>query len=159
MMQSFQSSQPEITLNEDQYRYIHQKYMSKCKHCKCVKPPRVHHCSKCDRCVLRMDHHCKWLSNCVGQRNIKFFLNFTFYMALYCLYSFVIFCKDGIQCLDKSNTDRTSCQVDKAFKFYGNTFVTIFSNAIGILVCCFCLCQFFYQLRLIKLNTSYVDHN
>lgn len=29
-----------------------------CKKCQGWKPPRCHHCRKCGRCVLRMDHHC-----------------------------------------------------------------------------------------------------
>jgi len=31
----------------------------KCDKCNCYKPARTHHCSICQRCVLRMDHHCK----------------------------------------------------------------------------------------------------
>ena len=38
------------------------------------KPERTHHCSTCKRCVLVMDHHCPWLSNCVGFKNRKTFM-------------------------------------------------------------------------------------
>ncbi|KAF8978715.1 hypothetical protein BGZ52_005652, partial [Haplosporangium bisporale] len=31
-----------------------------CEICKIVKPDRCHHCSECNMCVLRMDHHCPW---------------------------------------------------------------------------------------------------
>ncbi|XP_010422733.1 PREDICTED: probable protein S-acyltransferase 12 [Camelina sativa] len=50
-----------------------------CTKCRNVKPPRCHHCSVCQRCVLKMDHHCVWIVNCVGARNYKFFLLFLFY--------------------------------------------------------------------------------
>lgn len=30
-----------------------------CKKCIAPKPPRTHHCSVCQRCVLKMDHHCR----------------------------------------------------------------------------------------------------
>jgi len=51
-----------------------------CRTCNIVKPMRAHHCSICKRCVLKMDHHCPWVNNCVGWKNHKHFLLFLFYM-------------------------------------------------------------------------------
>jgi hypothetical protein len=31
-----------------------------CDKCQAVKPDRSHHCSVCQDCVLKMDHHCPW---------------------------------------------------------------------------------------------------
>ena len=45
-----------------------------CSCCLRMKPERTHHCRKCDKCILRMDHHCPWLCNCIGQYNYKSFL-------------------------------------------------------------------------------------
>jgi len=54
----------------------------KCLQCRNFKPLRAHHCSICDSCVLRMDHHCPWINNCVGHYNQRYFLLMIFYMLI-----------------------------------------------------------------------------
>lgn len=53
-----------------------------CKFCLVKKPDRCHHCKQCDRCNLKMDHHCNWIVNCIGNNNYKYFFLTIFYSAL-----------------------------------------------------------------------------
>ncbi|MFS7925604.1 putative protein S-acyltransferase [Helianthus anomalus] len=86
-----------LTTSEPTHARI--RYCRKCNH---IKPPRCHHCSVCGRCVLKMDHHCVWVVNCVGAQNYKYFLLFLFYtlletslVTLSLLPYFVAFFSDG----------------------------------------------------------------
>jgi len=50
-----------------------------CKWCNKFKPDRCHHCRICRTCILKMDHHCPWIYNCVGFKNYKYFFLLLFY--------------------------------------------------------------------------------
>ncbi|XP_074105464.1 palmitoyltransferase ZDHHC6 [Cotesia typhae] len=52
------------------------KYLQYCNVCEGYKAPRSHHCRKCGRCILKMDHHCPWINNCVGHYNHGYFTAF-----------------------------------------------------------------------------------
>lgn len=49
-----------------------------CTLCNIDQPLRAKHCSVCKRCVARYDHHCPWLSVCIGQRNHSLFLGYLY---------------------------------------------------------------------------------
>merc|ERR1712126_409772 len=55
---------------------------SLCTKCETYRPPRAHHCRVCKRCVRRMDHHCPWINNCVGEWNQKYFIQSLVYVGM-----------------------------------------------------------------------------
>nr|XP_034172093.1 palmitoyltransferase ZDHHC7 [Osmia lignaria] len=58
-----------------------------CTGCETYRPPKAHHCRICKRCVRRMDHHCPWINNCVGERNQKYFIQFLVYVGILAIYA------------------------------------------------------------------------
>ncbi|XP_037531146.1 palmitoyltransferase ZDHHC9 [Nematolebias whitei] len=96
-----------------------------CYTCKIFRPPRASHCSICDNCVDRFDHHCPWVGNCVGKRNYRYFYLFTLTLSLLTIY---IFTFDIVHVVMRS--------VDQGFL---NTLKETPGTVLEVLVCFFTL--------------------
>lgn len=66
---------------------IDRRLPAQCIPCQQAKPQRMHHCSVCNTCILRFDHHCQWMSACIGLLNAKFFLQFLLYTTCAAIHS------------------------------------------------------------------------
>lgn len=64
--------------------------MSYCHSCEMLRPPRSFHCSQCGVCVEGHDHHCPWVGNCIGHRNLGSFTSFLFWCAIHALFTAVL---------------------------------------------------------------------
>lgn len=60
-----------------------------CHKCNCIRTPRSRHCNYCNRCIQEFDHHCLYLSSCIGLHNRVEFLLMLIGLALTGIYSLI----------------------------------------------------------------------
>ncbi|EIW76567.1 zf-DHHC-domain-containing protein [Coniophora puteana RWD-64-598 SS2] len=76
----FSRRPPTTPILNPEYRY--------CSRDKIMKPYRCHHCRACGTCILKYDHHCPWIGQCVGAFNQKFFFDFVLWGAIFTIWTF-----------------------------------------------------------------------
>jgi len=112
-----------------------------------VRPLRSKHCAASGRTVLRFDHFCPWMNNCIGGKNYIWFVSFltaTIFLSL----SWVILGCTHLRVKFPDNTSLWQCILDDPFRafwylHYGMYFV------YSIL-----LCQQHYYLIAVNLTTN-----
>lgn len=86
----FHELNPDFLMGKEMIVGDERIFLKYCNTCQIFRPPRCSHCSHCDNCVEEFDHHCPWVSNCIGKRNYRYFVHFIFGITLACLYSSIL---------------------------------------------------------------------
>lgn len=56
-----------------------------CETCQIVRDIRTFHCRLCNMCVEKQDHHCGFVANCIGKKNVLKFLAFLISIVVHCI--------------------------------------------------------------------------
>ena len=126
-----------------------------CRTCKFDKPPRSKHCSLCDKCISKLDHHCVWIKGCVGEKNYKYFLLFITTHSLMCFYGFFLII-DIINRIIKENNlwgqkfrrISTGEIIEPSYSSMFLYFISNYNNITFLCVLCgiMAICLFFFAL-------------
>lgn len=129
--------------------------LPQCPKCIGPKPYRVHHCSTCNRCILKMDHHCPWMNNCIGFYNQKHFVLFLSYSLISCLYSVGLLVGRVIYCQVKGNTGICDVPVEENSV---NIMLGLMSIMLLVLFILFIVIMLFDQIACIANNTTGIEN-
>lgn len=105
-----------------------------CPDCEIIRTKRSRHCSICNKCVERFDHHCPWVNNCVGIKNHYLFMNFLFFISC-SLLSIIITITANFDVYLYDNYDNS----EQVLKFLPEEMYTkelFLSGASIVLICC-----------------------
>eukprot|EP01130_Rhizamoeba_saxonica_P006583 TRINITY_DN261_c0_g3_i1.p1 TRINITY_DN261_c0_g3~~TRINITY_DN261_c0_g3_i1.p1 ORF type:complete len:321 (+),score=35.63 TRINITY_DN261_c0_g3_i1:94-1056(+) len=134
-------------------KYIPEFYRPRwCPYCKNFKPPRSHHCRDCDACVLKMDHHCPWINNCVGFRNHKYFVLFLFYASVCLTYFLILCCGRFYYAVRMSGRNRGKLLISP-----GDVLMIISHLVLTLPVTLGIISLLFYQLSCMKENLTSIE--
>jgi len=128
-----------------------------CEKCLCIKPDRSHHCSVCETCTLKMDHHCPWVNNCVGFANYKFFLLFLGYALSYCIFIAATSARHFLRIWILKEEDSDTAEDENHIENHAEKYHLLFVFFISILFCLSISSLFCYHIWLVLHNRTTLE--
>ena len=104
-----------------------------CFTCMVFRPKRSVHCRTCNNCVEMFDHHCPFISNCIGKRNYVYFWAFINLLWIDVIYTIAIVSQDIER---RRLAYQESMDIDES---YGETFKRLPLAPLVLLFCAFVL--------------------
>ena len=142
-----------------------------CKKCNLEKIYRSKHCIICDKCIEKFDHHCIWVNNCIGAKNLKYFYYFIFAHWALVSYAGILACAMFyFEIEEKKLFDQIFYDVQTGEKFNA-TYLTVFryllwqnyclvATTLMLIFISFFLFFFFYmQFKLLLQNYTSNEKN
>ncbi|KJE92153.1 hypothetical protein, variant [Capsaspora owczarzaki ATCC 30864] len=121
-----------------------------CQPCIVSKPPRAFHCTICRSCILKMDHHCPWINQCVGHHNHVYFVLFLAYVTIACSYICAASSGPFMVCFDSPNPPEYP---DNARGIVLYTFSASFAVAVAVGA------LFVWQLYLVSTAQTTIEYH
>jgi len=125
-----------------------------CSYCKSYKPIDAHHCRTCQQCIIRLDHHCPWVNNCVGYLNQKHFVLFLFWTAVTCLWCMITL---GCRFFKCASFQKSYIRPDYCVPSPFDVICCTLNFVEAILFGLFVTVMMFDQFSVIFENTTYID--
>jgi predicted nucleic acid binding AN1-type Zn finger protein len=116
-----------------------------CQPCGQILPPRCEHCNKasCDTCILKIDHHCKFMgNNCIGFLNHKFFILYLLYLQL------------GLQLTCIPFWHQILWHKRGFFELLDESIARTLAGAIAFAISSFLMVLFIVQMHMLRMNMT-----
>lgn len=129
-----------------------------CETCHIYRPPRTVHCSDCGLCILRFDHHCPWVGNCIGLSNYRLFFVFLSSLVAYACMG-LAGTVAHITTVSVEYREKHDCSANEAFaKGIAETIPSVVLGCVGCVLLVLLVGLWIYHFHLILRNQTTYEH-